>query len=62
MRLRELASDLVLGGQIVAMIDASLARALKADSTMPVSCRHTKWLTVNPVSYCGVVDTLGSRW
>jgi hypothetical protein len=50
-----LVSDLALGRQIVAMIDASLAHALKSDSPMLASWRQAKRATVKGVTSRGVV-------
>jgi len=51
-----LESDLALGKQIVAMIDASLTHALKTDSPMLASWRQVKRATVKGVTSRGVVD------
>jgi hypothetical protein len=53
-----LVSDLAMGKQIVAMIDASLAHALKADSPMLASWRQAKRTTVKAVTNRGVVETV----
>jgi len=51
-----LVSDLALGRQLLAMIDASLAHVLKTDSPMLASWRQAKRATVKGVTSRGVVD------
>jgi hypothetical protein len=51
-------SDLALGRQIVAMIDASLAHALKSDSPMLASWRQAKRATVKGAIPRGVINVV----
>jgi hypothetical protein len=53
-----LVSDLALGRQIVAMIDASLAHALKSDSPMLASWRQAKRATVKGAIPRGVINVV----
>jgi hypothetical protein len=53
-----LVSDLALGRQIVTMIDASLAHALKSDSPMLASWRQAKRATVKGATSRGSIEAV----